>query len=356
MDALLLLYNLLLLILYSMPALLALLLYVKRKEYLYLYIVILFGIYFIDALVLNLTDFIESFATFYHTMFLNVPTLKTLVYVVSFFCIMKIIEWILNCSLSVYLYIGFVVLTVFLLFVPGMENSLLKLYLYYFPCSLFGIIIGINAWNIYKRIPTGTRTKTQQRFRHLIYALIVFSILVLSEDIITISSYSSYTDLNQRSITEDIMSVVFSVCAFLFLVKQIEGSSTVVSTEPIVSISDSNTTPTVDVSSENTTACNETNDDSTDVIEKTETIAKKESRKEYSFSKFFLFCKHYQLTTREQDIMTLLLQRMSNEDISTSLQISLGTAKAHIHNIYIKVNVKKRAQLLNAYEMFEEVE
>nr|WP_288752902.1 helix-turn-helix transcriptional regulator [uncultured Anaerostipes sp.] len=73
---------------------------------------------------------------------------------------------------------------------------------------------------------------------------------------------------------------------------------------------------------------------------------------ETDYSKFYLFCKKYQLTTREQDILKLLLDDMNNTEISETLCISVGTTKAHIHNIFAKVDVKRRRDLMQIYEKY----
>ncbi|MDD3402044.1 MAG: LuxR C-terminal-related transcriptional regulator [Hespellia sp.] len=331
MDALLLIYNLFLLMLYSMPILLALLLYLKSKDTLYFYIVALFSTYFLYALILNLTDFVDSFAAFYKLLFFDVPTLKTVVYTVSFFCILKIIERILHYSTPIPLYIGFIVMIIFLLFVPGMENSKLKFWIYYVPTSVFGLIVGVDALRVCQKSPLDSQTGTQQSFRHILYVLVAGSVCIFLEDSITIFSYSSYTELTQRNFSEDIMNAIFSVAAFLYLTKQIEVPA--VPQNPGV---------LEYPASPGQASASAVNSDEP----ASETTAS-------SFSKFFLFCKEYQLTTREQDIMTLLLDKMSNEEISEKLQISIGTAKTHIHNIYMKVEVKKRWQLLEVYEKFD---
>ena len=47
--------------------------------------------------------------------------------------------------------------------------------------------------------------------------------------------------------------------------------------------------------------------------------------------------------------MKILLTDKNNQEISDALYISIGTVKTHIHNIFQKVNVTKRSQLLRIY-------
>jgi len=59
------------------------------------------------------------------------------------------------------------------------------------------------------------------------------------------------------------------------------------------------------------------------------------------------FCKRYEVSPRECDIVREVCNGLSNKEISEKLFISLQTVKDHTHRIYIKTNVKSRAQLMN---------
>lgn len=56
--------------------------------------------------------------------------------------------------------------------------------------------------------------------------------------------------------------------------------------------------------------------------------------------------KNYGLTKREEEIARLLIQGITNQDISEQLFISLPTVKTHASNIYKKCNVKTRHALI----------
>lgn len=70
-------------------------------------------------------------------------------------------------------------------------------------------------------------------------------------------------------------------------------------------------------------------------------------------SKFFSFkefpVNSYDLTNREQELVYLIIIGNSNKEISNKLHISLSTVKNHIYNIYRKVNVKNRFELINKF-------
>jgi DNA-binding CsgD family transcriptional regulator len=58
------------------------------------------------------------------------------------------------------------------------------------------------------------------------------------------------------------------------------------------------------------------------------------------------FCKKYEVSPRESDIVREICNGLSNKEISEKLFISLQTVKDHTHRIYTKTNVKSRVQLI----------
>ena len=50
------------------------------------------------------------------------------------------------------------------------------------------------------------------------------------------------------------------------------------------------------------------------------------------------------LTDREQDVLTLLAQGMTNKDIAQSLFLSVRTIEAHLRNVYGKLDVNNRTE------------
>ncbi|MGD0340730.1 MAG: LuxR C-terminal-related transcriptional regulator [Bacteroidales bacterium] len=68
-----------------------------------------------------------------------------------------------------------------------------------------------------------------------------------------------------------------------------------------------------------------------------------DSGREISFGDF---CRRFEVTPRERDIIQEICNGLSNKEISEKLFISLQTVKDHTHRIYIKTNVKSRVQLI----------
>ena len=58
------------------------------------------------------------------------------------------------------------------------------------------------------------------------------------------------------------------------------------------------------------------------------------------------FCKRFEVSPRETDIVREICNGLSNKEISDKLFISLQTVKDHTHRIYTKTNVKSRVQLI----------
>jgi DNA-binding CsgD family transcriptional regulator len=73
------------------------------------------------------------------------------------------------------------------------------------------------------------------------------------------------------------------------------------------------------------------------------TVFTTEPVKDLSFEEF---CKKFEVSPRETDIVREICNGLSNKEISDKLFISLQTVKDHTHRIYIKTNVKSRVQLI----------
>jgi DNA-binding NarL/FixJ family response regulator len=52
------------------------------------------------------------------------------------------------------------------------------------------------------------------------------------------------------------------------------------------------------------------------------------------------------LTSREREVVLTLAEGLSNKDVGRRLNLSEGTVKVHLHNIYSKLGVKNRTALV----------
>ncbi len=58
------------------------------------------------------------------------------------------------------------------------------------------------------------------------------------------------------------------------------------------------------------------------------------------------FCIKYSLTSRQRDIIELIIDGYSNKEISNKLHITEGTVKTHIYNIFKKTDISNRNQII----------
>ena len=68
------------------------------------------------------------------------------------------------------------------------------------------------------------------------------------------------------------------------------------------------------------------------------------------------FSSLYRLSQREKDILEQLLHGRNATYISERLYIAVGTVKTHTHNIYSKLDIHSKMELLDKFEEFRKKE
>lgn len=61
------------------------------------------------------------------------------------------------------------------------------------------------------------------------------------------------------------------------------------------------------------------------------------------------YCERHGLTAREREILQLVLEGKDNQNIASTLQLALGTVKAHVHNILKKTGTTTRQELTQLF-------
>ena len=65
------------------------------------------------------------------------------------------------------------------------------------------------------------------------------------------------------------------------------------------------------------------------------------------------FFEHYKITTREKEVILLLMDGASNNEIAENLFISFHTVRRHLNNIYRKCNISERNDFLKMIKEFD---
>ncbi len=68
-------------------------------------------------------------------------------------------------------------------------------------------------------------------------------------------------------------------------------------------------------------------------------------------AKLDYFCRKNKISSREKEILKLLIEGKSNKEIEDVLFISFNTVRNHVYNIYQKLGIQKRIQLLKMFEV-----
>lgn len=319
MDILIFIYNIFLIVLYTVVLTFSVLHYRHKKRQLFAVTAVLFLFYIFDNIIIYMTEFLDGFSLHYDLQFMSVPAFKTLIFLVSSFCLVSIQNLVLTGKKKDLDIAGLILLGLSLLFIPMAGNGALKVWLYYLPAQLFTLYLGVSGLLYIKRHPD-CLDQEFSRYQSLLWITVIFSLLIILEDTVVIFSFDTYSDImvkiNNRSLSEDIMSILYSVYVLRFLTRQFA-------------------VPEVQEFSQLTDA--------------PATVTPSHTGSGTSDTAFLHFVNQYQLTSREQDILRILLTDKNNQEISDALFISIGTVKTHVHNIFQKVNVTKRSQLLKLY-------
>ncbi|MBF8807642.1 MAG: response regulator transcription factor [Enterococcus lacertideformus] len=253
-----------------------------------------------------MTEFINSFAQSYDRAFMDLPAIKSIIFMGNAFFSVSIVAELQKEKLKIFHYILLIILAAWMITIPLLENSAFKIWLYYLGNQLFLFYLGFYCWQgIKKEIPK----LNKYYLKNLAFISFLFSILIVIEDsfvIFNVDQYSSLsTKIYNRSISEDIFSITICLLLFQFFLKARQ-------------------------------------------IEETETLEKQETT--ILIQKF---CHHHQFTQRETEIFELLLLHRTNQEIADQLFLSLGTVKTHVHNIFIKLDIKKRTQIFILFENYQ---
>ncbi|WP_440895765.1 response regulator transcription factor [Amphibacillus sp. Q70] len=301
-------YNALYVILCTVTLTFSLIYYLKENSKLYLAFVAFIGLAVFDNLLISMTEFIFNFAEVYNKAFMTTPILKTSILILNCLLLSYIAAHLIKEKVTFQHYAILIGITIWWISVPLLPDSALQVWFYFLPYQLYFIYIGFYLmYNLKKK--EGLSHVVKKYSQAFAKVIIIFGVLITLEDrfvIFTIDKYDIF-QINNRSFTENFFYILTCLLILNYFLCDKDLLSVTSSTD--------------------------------------------DYSQQYQY-KFQSFCQVYQLTKREQEIFQLLLEKEKNQVIADTLHLSLGTVKTHIHNIFIKLNINKRTEIIPRYQLF----
>ncbi len=336
------LYNILILIFCLVPLAFSTLFYRSSKENLYLFVSLIFFARMFDTLILYMTMIVPAFNRFYNSSFFSVSSVKTIIVAITLGSLLGIHEHIMNDKKPLPVYRFLLVTAILLmLLLPMFPHHAAIVWSYYQLAQIFLIILGFDAQHRSRAVPFAEQSRLFASYCNFMAVLIFLAIFIMAEDTVVIFLFDSYGrnfHTVKRNISEDITTVVAAIYAIRILILSFKNHF-------IISEAVAGPAAKGDLKPDLGPAAGLTAEPAVFGQEPAAAASQE-------LSKFYLFCKDYQLTTREQDIFSLMLESKTNQEISDELMISLGTAKTHTHNIFQKLEISRRRELLELYRNY----
>jgi len=315
MEIAILLYNIVLTAVLALSLACAYYLFERRRSRTFLAAGVMFLLYLMDNTVVLCTEIIPSFSASYDTMFISIPSFKTVYFAGLLACVLYIYLSVMKPRERLGAYAAFVFYVTALICIPMVPESRWMVWLYYLPTQLFLAGIGLSGLLRLRREAERYKGPFFKLFRKLLVFLFVMALAILAEDTLVISRFDIYSarslKINNRSWTENMLFLGLAGFFIKYTIAELERTELRFRAEPRRSVA-AHTDP---------------------------------------YSAFGETCG---LTERECEILMRLLEGESQQEISDALTIAPGTVKTHIHNIYQKMDVAKRSQLMVKYQRFTE--
>lgn len=209
---------------------------------------------------------------------------------------------------------GILCLLVWFILVLFLPQSPFTVWLYILPNQLF-----LLALAIYGLLATGADgVRPQGRsVRFLLWSLAIFSVLILAEDSAVLYLSLRGASFSIRNTAEDLMHLLFAVYGAVLLFREASAPLPAPAAAPAEKRAEA-AAPSAPL--------------------------RRDLTGEYA--------RRIGLTSREAEVFEVMLYCGRYQDVCDRLGISLGTAKTHAHNIYMKADAENRAELLERYRLF----
>ena len=312
MEAIVFLYNIILTVAFALNFAVYIGIYVKTKERTHLFIGLMFFLFTMDNLLLYMMEFLPGFPAFYSEYLMGKPYISNilgLLIVLSYRLVLAsdnrqkpgdIEKAIWVCLFAVYM-----VTTSLYPHELAMTSMLILR-------SLLSVSVVVLSFEERRILGETGASKADEAIRFDISSKFILLALALQITEAGERFFDYFADIsfwNDRYISIEILSIVFSAAGLWHAVNLIKGilnreaEGLPKLQEPVL---------TVEIS-----------------------------------SYLDAFCQEFGMTPREREVMELLVMGKSNVEIGEQMVISQGTVKTHVHNIYKKLEINGRIQLMN---------
>jgi len=310
MKLLLYLYDNILLILYFGVCLLAFCRYLSERCCISASLSALYFCLSVNQLVASMAEFLPEFGQFYQAVYFSMPIWNTVISITAAICILNLGYQLNHTSkLPFHEYMILCIFIFLLLLVPTLKSSSTTLFLY---SSLFPLFLLYRGFSFHALMNQEDCRQTKKFFSDfrpvLSQFVLLFSLSGILENYIRIFVFPVPYRLSFCRIFS--IDFLFGISALVYICFFLRKTAALHTCKAAVNFQE----PVPESAS------------------------------------FYSFCKTYSLTLREQTILTELLNRTTDEQISAKLLISSFTVRSHVHNLLKKTGSKSRQELYALYE------
>ena len=313
MEFAILLYNIFLTAVFTLAISCAYYLLYRRKSLAFAGVGLMFMLYMVDNTVVLCTEIIPWFADVYDAMFISMPSFKTIYFVGLLVCVTYVYMSAMKPRSRTPFYFALIVYAILLMCIPFVPESRMMVWLYYLPTQLFLVCLSVCGLVNLRREPQRYDENFYRVFHRLLIFTLIMALAILSEDTLVIFRFDAYgtvhLKINNRSWTENILFIGLALYSIKYTLAVLSSTEVLIFPSP---------SPTPEVALKPASA----------------------------------FGLAHGLTERECDILVRLLEGDSPQKIGEDLTIAPGTVKTHVHNIYQKMDVAKREQLMAKYQKY----
>lgn len=270
-------------------------LYMKSRKRVFLFLFILYIVMVIDNSIIYISEFSYSFESLYETSFL-LYIVVDLIYLGIILTFRFIIAELFSDKLTVIEKLIFIAspigLMILNLFAPTQVGDII-IYVPFFAALAY---LSVRIYKDIKNTDTFNKA-TSKKYMAFLFISIILSMIGLVETTVYLKSLNSILP-EYRILSFDVIKLLICIVGVRYLYTSFENLFNKIPDDKNVD------------------------------------------------AKLIVFCAKYSLTGRQREIIKLIIDGYSNKEISNKLNITEGTVKTHVHNIFQKTEITSRNQIL----------